>query len=360
MTQRYVFWGGYAGNNLGDEAILWAMSRLIRGLDPMAKQSVFLPDGVSAAVAAQYDAWGIEVVSGSLVSCLLRLRDARLIVGGGQMVDDSSYGWPVGWSSLFLLVNRIFGHRPLVLCIGAEPLRRPLTRWLVRNFYSLAAAITCRDEESTASLQEVGLSSAKVTTTRDVVFSLDRALLPQHASLGAKPRSVALLIAYDPARIRDEISRYSHLVRALRARDFAVKLVAHDLRPDYDPRALREVMQDYAEDPGVTAEAITTVPEAFALYARVDAVVSGRMHPLIMATLAGTLPVAYGGKAKVRSLLRNAPIPSIAADVEPEQAVLQLEAALADKGRLVPELARAVEQFRESVEETTRRAVGAR
>ena len=197
MAREYVFWGGYAGNNLGDEAILWAMSRLIRRLDPEATQHVFIPDGVSAAVAAQYAAWDVHVVSGPLLRAMAIFGRARLIVGGGQMIDDSSLGWPVGWSSLFLTANRFFGFRPLVLCIGAEALTKPLARLMVRRAYGLAAVITCRDEESSRAVRATGVPVAKVWTARDVVFSLDRDTLPQWAPGRSDGRTVAVLVAYE-------------------------------------------------------------------------------------------------------------------------------------------------------------------
>ena len=165
------------------------------------------------------------------------LRKARLVVGGGQMADDTSLGWPVGWSSLFLFVNWVSGKKPLVTCIGAESLNRPLPRMLVKYIYSLARVCTCRDADSTEVLRRAGISKDKVWTTRDVVFSLDRALLPQWRASEAKSHpKVAMLIAYDPKRIREGTTRSIHLIDALLNVGISVQLVAHDLRTDYDPQ----------------------------------------------------------------------------------------------------------------------------
>ena len=356
MARRYVFWGGYAGNNLGDEAILWAISGLIRRLDPEAEQHVFIPSGVSAAVAAQYQTWGIHVVSGPLLHCFAIFRRARLIVGGGQMIDDSSHGWPVGWSSVFLTANRLFGFRPLVLCIGAERLTKALPRFLVRRAYGLADVITCRDEESSLAVRETGVPSAKVWTARDVVFSLNRETLPHWTAARREGHTVAVLVAYDPARVQEDVSRYTRLVSGLRASGFFVHLIAHDLREAYDVQAVREVKASFPEDEVRTAP-VATVSEAFEVYARVDAVLSARMHPLIMGMLAGTLPIAFGGKAKVKSLLAISGIPAISADGEPLELASQFEAILAERDQLLPKLAETAASFRRSVEETTAKAL---
>ena len=357
MAEQYVFWGGYAGNNIGDEAILWAMSQLIRRLDPAAEQHVLHPNGVSAAVEAQYTTWGINVVSGSLPHCLRILSRARLIVGGGQMVDESTRGWPIGWSSIFLIANRLSGIHPLVLCIGAEPLTKAIPRFLVRRAYGLADVITCRDEESSAVVRSTGVNAAKVWTTRDVVFSLDRTQLPQWTTDSSDGQTVAVLIAYDPNRILEKVSNYTELVGALRARGFRVELVAHDLREEYDVHALHDVKSHYSDDPHVNVAHATTVSDAFGIYSRVDAVISARMHPLIMGMLAGTLPVAFGGKAKVKSLLSMSGIPSIAGTDDPLDLVSQFETILAKRQAILLQLANTATAFRSNVEDATARAL---
>ena len=356
MAKRFVFWGGYAGRNLGDEAILWAVSQLLRKLEPTASQCVLIPDGVPVDVEAQYAAWQIEVIKGRMPGCLDILRTARLIVGGGQMVDDTTLGWPVGWSSLFIAINAFFAQKPLVLCIGAEPLTRALPRFLVRHMYGMAKACTCRDDESTQVLRDAGISANKVWTTRDVVFSLDRCLIPQYQATGSTKTSVALVVAYDPNRVLDTISRYTKLIDALLECDMEVQLVAHDLRADYDVRARDEIYAMYKNDLRVRAPEARSVDEVLTIYSHSDAVISGRMHPLILASLAGTLPIAFGGKAKVQSLIAMSAIPTLTGDV-PLQQASQVQQLLDQRSNLLPAIAGAVDNFRINVENATERAL---
>ncbi len=356
MAKRFVFWGGYGGNNLGDEAILWALSQLLRKFEPAASQYVLIPDGVPAHVEAQYAAWQIKVIRGRMPGCLDILRTARLIVGGGQMVDDTTLGWPVGWSSLFIAINAFFGQGPLVLCIGAEPLKRALPRFLVHHMYALAKVCTCRDDESTRVLRDAGISAQKVWTTRDVVFSLDRRLIPQYQSTRSANPSVAMVVAYDPNRVLDTIPRYTKLIDALLEYGMDVQLVAHDLRADYDVRARDEIHAMYKGNSHVTAPVAKSVDEVLAIYSRSDAVISGRMHPLILASLAGTLPIAFGGKAKVQSLISMSGIPTLIAD-SPAQHALQVQKLLEQRSSLISAIASAVDNFRINVETTTERAL---
>jgi polysaccharide pyruvyl transferase WcaK-like protein len=304
----------------------------------------------------QYAAWQIEVIKGRMPGCLDILRTARLIVGGGQMVDDTTLGWPVGWSSLFIAINAFFRQRPLVLCIGAEPLNRALPRFLVQHMYGLAQVCTCRDDESTSVLRDAGISAKKVWTTRDVVFSLDRRLIPQYQATRSANPTVAMVVAYDPNRVLDTIDRYAKLIDALLEYGMDVQLVAHDLRPDYDVRARDEIHAMYKNNSRVTAPVARSVDEVLAIYSHSDAVISGRMHPLILASLAGTLPIAFGGKAKVQSLIAISGIPALASDLPALQAQ-QVQQLLEQRSDLLPAIASAVNNFRINVETATQRAL---
>ena len=356
MAKRFVFWGGYGGNNLGDEAILWALSQLLRKFEPVASQYILIPDGVPVHVEAQYRSWQIEVIRGRMPGCLDILRTARLIVGGGQMVDDTTLGWPVGWSSLFITINALSGKKPLVLCIGAEPLKRALPRFLVHHLYGLAQMCTCRDDESTQVLRDAGISAQKVWTTRDVVFSLDRSLVPQYQAARSVNPKVAMVVAYDPNRVLDAIPRYTKLIDALLGYGMDVQLVAHDLRADYDIRARDEIHAMYKDNLRVTASSAKSVDEVLAIYSHSEAVISGRMHPLILASLAGTLPIAFGGKAKVQSLIAMSGIPTLTSDI-PTQQALQVQQLLLQRSDLLPAIASAVDNFRINVESVTERAL---
>ena len=273
------------------------------------------------------------------------------------MIDDRSLGWPVGWSSLFLTASHLCGERPLVLCVGAEALTRPLPRFLVHHAYGLAEVITCRDEERSAAVRATGVPADQVWTTRDVVFSLDRSILPQWTPASSNGNTLAVVVAYDPARVQEDLARYVRLVTGLRALGFIVELVAHDLRPAYDLHALAVVKASFASDEAVRLAHATTTDDVFTLYARVDAVVSARMHPLIMGALAGTLPIAFGGKAKVRSLLTISGIPAIEPTGEAAALGSQVQSVLSRRHDLLPQLATTIAGFRRNVEDTTARAL---
>jgi polysaccharide pyruvyl transferase WcaK-like protein len=356
-ANEFAIWGGYGGHNLGDEAILWALSRQLRRLDPAARLYVLVPKTITPQATEQYKDWQIEIVNGSLKNSIRILRRARLIVGGGQLVDDISLGWPTGITSLFLIINWLCGNRPLILCIGAERLTRFLPKLLVKYVYGLATLCACRDSESAEVVREAGINGKKVIATRDVVFSLERKLLPprRDSRPDSRPR-IVLVVAYDATRFRVSTDSSVALIDGLVQLGYRVDLIAHDLRAEYDMCALAEIEERYSSNSSVRSPRPQSAEQAFSAYSRADAVISGRMHPLIMASLAGSLPIAFGGRAKVKALTRSSGIPSLTHDVAEKQ-LCQIEQLLAEKTPLLSQIGSFVDSCRIDVEDSIARAL---
>lgn len=311
MNEEFVIWGGYGGHNLGDEAILWSLSRLLKKLRPNAVQSVLVRAPVSALVAKQYEIWGVGIVRLGSLSSLRLLARARLIVGGGQLLDDTLSAWPVGWTSLVLFANAVARKQPLILCIGAEPIKRKITAFVARLFYSLARVCSCRDQESLEVVRSLGLPANKVVASRDVVFSLEREVLPARTRDGNPVQRVTLVLSHDPQRAPGKLDYFSELATEFLEAGCEVSFIAHDLRVEYDYGLLLGLEKEFGNHSRVTICKPKLVGEVLEVYANSDAVVSARMHPLILASLVRALPIAIRGTAKVKSLIDVLGLPSL-------------------------------------------------
>jgi polysaccharide pyruvyl transferase WcaK-like protein len=353
MAEAFVIWGGFGGHNFGDEAILWAASRLLRKLRPKSKQFVIVLHDISDNTAELYREWELDVVRAGSLDCLRALLIARLVVGGGQLVDDKTIGWPVGWTSLFLVANRIFGQRPLMLCIGAEAIKRRLTVRLVRHFYSLASVCTCRDAETAAILRKAGVPSARIWVARDMVFSLDRTVLPAHCAIKSSGYQIAVLIAKDADRLPDIIERLHLLITSLLRCGFQVRLLAHDVRDSYDRGALLLFKERYANEPRVITSRADTLKDILDLYSQCDAVISARMHPLILASLVGALPIAIVLTGKVKALAANLGIPILAFDSDPQVQAAQISQLVAQREEYTKPLEERSKEWGKTVEQVT-------
>jgi polysaccharide pyruvyl transferase WcaK-like protein len=351
MTDNaFVLWGGFGGYNLGDEAILWSQSLLLRKLRPTAKLCVIVRKTISAQTLQTYADWKLEVIYSGSLRCLKILRQARLVVGGGQLVDDKSLGWPVGWTSLFLLLNRILGRKPIILFIGAEPVARRLTKYLVRFVYSLAQVCVCRDAESLDNLKTIGFPASKLHCGNDVVFSIDRTLLPEgEASTSTLPK-IAVLIARDEKQLSDNIDSLNVLTAALVQSGAHVVLVGHDLREAYDIGALSRLEEIHKGNSKVSSHRANSVQDVLKLYSQCVAVISARMHPLILGSLVGALPIAIADTRKVRSLAALLGIPLLNLKEGPERQRVHVAEILARREPQVLEIRRRCQEFGSVVE----------
>lgn len=357
MTEEFAVWGGYGGHNLGDEAILWSMSRLLSKLRPGSSQSVLVRSQISEQVARQYELWGVKAVRFGSISSLRLLTRARLIVGGGQLLDDTLSAWPVGWTSLVLLMNAFAGKRPLILCIGAEPIKRKITAFIAKHFYSLAQVCSCRDLETLQVVQELGLPASKVVASRDVVFSLDRSLLPRRTRKDTLTERITLVLAHDPQRTPGKANYFGELVSEILSVGYEVSLVAHDLRVEYDYGLLLDLEKEFAGDARVTVCKPAFVDEALDIYANSDAVVSSRMHPLILASLVETLPIAIRSTAKVKSLIEALGLPSLDKSAGDGMRAKSILAALTRREPYLRSIKAQIAEFAPVVESTTANAL---
>ena len=349
--ETFLLWNAFGGHNLGDEAILWALSRQLYRLYPNAKIYALVPrHALMEQAKAVYKEWRVEPVYGFWRVYFGALRQARLIVGGGHLVDNVSRGMSSVITSSFFFVNWLYGMKPMILFVGAERVTRFVPHTIVKWVYSLATIVTCRDPESTKALNESGIPKEKLLTAKDVVFSLDRNLVPQWkaTTLPGLPR-VAVVVAYDRRRMREPDTSSVKLIQMLLQSGYIVELIAHDIREDYDRGALLRVKSKLEDHPRLIVHHADTTAEAFEIYSRVDAVISGRMHPLIMAALAGTLPIAYGGRVKVKSLTEMSGIPTLRQD-DPQREVDEIGQLLNQKAYLTERISQSIEGFRGEVE----------
>jgi len=301
----YALWGGYGGHNLGDEAILWALCHLISKFKPDAKLYVLIRGHIDDKVIARYKEWQLETVRFPSLRAIHLLREATVVAGGGQMVDDKSLGYPVFWTSVVLLVNRILGRRPLLMGIGAEPVKHPFTKFFLKYCYSLACVCNCRDSESAAVLEAVGVDPSRITISRDLVFSLYNPAAWQPRRNQERPLKVALIVKYDPNRNQGNNTDFSALTRSLLRVGFDVHLIAHDLRVEYDQGHLNQLASEFSDEPKVVCHSVRETQGLMHIYSFVHAVISNRMHPLILAALVKSIPIAIMGTPKVNALVAN-------------------------------------------------------
>lgn len=302
-------WGAYGGMNIGDEAILVAMIDLLRrhDLDPrtLIVQSPPEPD-----VAAAYKRRGLEPVAFRSMGRLFKaLRRTDLVCGGGQLMDDrGGLGFPVGFTSCLILANRVLGGRPIIFGIGAEPMQRGTSKWLVKRCYSLAPLAMVRDRPSHEALVAAGYPAGQAAVGGDVALTLHG--LASDDRTTKRSKRLLLVPNRDPQRVGNLAPTFDTVVDAARGSGWEVKVMAHDRRPEYDVGELDRIRSALGTE-GVEYVVPTSLNDGYTHYQQADVVVSARMHPLLLSIIHGVTPVAIPVVAKVRTLVADLSLPTL-------------------------------------------------
>jgi polysaccharide pyruvyl transferase CsaB len=322
---------GYQGfANVGDEAILAGIEHLLRG-SPIEVVAVAGGDRapISAFPAARRITSRRLLPSLAAVAAMRRAR-VLLVSGGGLLHDHWAIVIPryLAWS----LLARILGLRICWVGVGVGPIRRHWARWLAALTSRLAHLVTVRDDASAGWLRRVGVRR-EAEIVPDPAFFLEPVPHIGGGGLG--------LIVRPPVPSQRALeSRLTDALAGLaggRAAHQPITILTMERAFD---ATYAESLADAIEQAAGTRPEINPLPldapSTLAELARFDAVVSVRLHGLILCALAGTscLPIVYDDKvaaAAARLGLGGIAVPL--AEVDAKRLGDELDRACADTVR---------------------------
>jgi polysaccharide pyruvyl transferase CsaB len=283
---------GYQGfGNLGDEAILSGIERLLDG-----HVTVTAVVGGSRAAIAAYPAVPRLASDRSWPTLAavraLRRADGLLLAGGGLLHDHWTLVVPryLAW----LVAAKLLGRPVVWLGVGVGPFRRRALGRLAGLTLRLSRLVLVRDQASARTATAAGGRVDGVIP--DPALFLDRP--------AAAERHGLLIIVRAP--IHDDAKSGDALADALAA--FATAHAADDVPPvivsfaGTRDDAFARLVENRLRAAGVSVASVEQLgpdPEAgLARLARAEAVVSVRLHGLLLSVLAGTpcAVVAYDEK----------------------------------------------------------------
>lgn len=309
--RRPLLCGYYGEHNLGDDALLEVLlSQLPEGCDPLvtARDQPWVRGRFGVKTC---DRRRLQEVIQRLGSC-----DA-LVFGGGSLLQDATSLPSLVYYCLLILLARLQGKPVLLWGQGLGPLKRPISRGLVRVVLPLATAISWRDGAS-------GQLAARLGSRRHTVGSDPVWAYPRGAWQGVGGPIVLCwrpLGQLEPDGWRPYLQALAALVEGS---DREVVWLPFHQGQD---RGLLQWLDRSGLVPPVVRQrsregAAEEPAAAMALFARAALVVAMRLHGLILAALAGS-PVAalsYDPKVAAAALALGCPLQDLEAPPDPRLA----------------------------------------
>lgn len=301
-----VICGAYGQDNAGDEAVLRAIIGELRAIDP--DLPLWVMTRKPKEVRKQYRTGAVYTFN--VPGFCRRMAGSKLYVnGGGSLIQDVSSRRSL-WFYLFTLsAAKRLGCRVMMYGCGIGPVSSPDGQKRTGKVLNRSVdAITLRDRDSVDTLKQLGVSRP------EIVLAADPAL-----TLPAAPRETAdaLLAA---AGLEPERQRYLGItVRPWqgfeeKAADFAAAAdfawaelgltpVFIPIVGDIDTGAARTVAAHIRKAPYAILSPCSSTADTIALFARMDVMLSMRLHALIFAAGHGVPLVGAVYDPKVSAFL---------------------------------------------------------
>ncbi len=290
---RLVAVGFQGFGNVGDEAILCGLERLLEGaasFDAIIAGTVAPVWG--APGARRVHPWKLMPTPAAMR--LIRRSDG-LVISGGGLVNDY---WPVviprylAW----VLAARLMG-RPVVWAgVGVGPVRRAPWRILGGLAFALSTSVLVRDRASELAARGL-LPAAVVAVAADPAFAMEVPPRAGGSGVGFIVRSPA---PGDEIHLERLVDSLASVVLALHARGEQVEILTmHASEDGAMTAALYAALSDEARQTVAMRPLPPDPHQAAVALGAYKVLVSSRMHGLILGALVGVPSVAIVVDAKV-------------------------------------------------------------
>lgn len=299
---RIVVSGYYGCGNLGDEAVLAGILLSFRLRFPAQPVEFTVLSANPEDTVRLHGVRALPRMSPSALRHALR-RCHLFISGGGSLFQDAT-------SLRSLLYYAAIAHyacrlgRPVMLYAqGIGPLRRGISRRIVRGVANRAAVVTVRDEASRTLLREIGVERP-VEVTADPAFVLPiEDADPLMWEFGLEEGNL-LGFALRPWRAqRLPISGLVRMIETASLRSSGRAVLLPLQHPD--DLELAERIAAASTVPAVVIRRRLAPREGVALVARMQALAAMRLHALIFGAMGGVPSLALAYDPKVEAMAQR-------------------------------------------------------
>lgn len=320
--KKVLISGYYGFGNTGDEAILSAMITSLRSEIPNINITVssFHPNETEAR-------YGVKAIPRSIREIRRALKKSDLFIsGGGGLLQDVTSVRSLIYYCLLLILARVERVPVMIYGQGIGPIKRVLSKFLVKLAISGCNVIAVRDEGSKAILEKIGVR-------REVVVTADPALLLKPVQVlklsGIKRPAIGFALRAWPGI---DFTRVAEVADEIACRfDASVVLIPFHGNRD---RSVAEQVAGRMKQKAFVIDDIELPSETLGVVGELDVLVGMRLHSTIFAAVQGVpfIPIAYDPKVTEFSSLVGAPQPIACKDITSNALIPGIEQLLGANG----------------------------
>ena len=309
---KIVLSGYFGFNNAGDEAILYAMLKTFKKIEPELEITVLTHD--PEKTQKQYAEMGIKVVNRWKIFEVFPalFRCDLLLSGGGSLFQDvSSRNSPLYYLGIIFLA-RLFDKPVMIYAQGIGPLKKKRNRRLTCWILNTVNKITVRDQESKDDLIGLGIQQ-EIFVTADAVLALNKQQeieektgqeILKRYEIKREEGEKLLGVYLRPWEKNEYLLPLVEALNAMLERNW--KIVFIPMQFPGDISVAKEAANLLNNHQGVILREGYSPEELLSITKNFDLIVGMRLHSLIMAGVAGVPMVGLSYDPKVDRFLRQA------------------------------------------------------
>jgi L-malate glycosyltransferase len=313
--------GSYGTGNLGDEAILAGMKRLLTGTMCHGERLVVFSRDPEETRSLH----GVTARRKNPADLVL---SKKVIIGGGQLIQD--LGNNALKFSLLGLLAKVLGKHVSYCAVGVSSIASPITRLIARLSLNLADDVSVRDPASRNRLQDLGVHK-KVDVVEDPSIYMEPAS-PNEASCilrreigrirGNTDFTIGLTMQHTFSRELDRLLRdflFTFSSRVL-AKHPEVRIVFVPFNSNKDIAMDQDILygkwlKRKLDSPRFSVIEGKYRPQSIkALFKLLDLVISTRLHPLLFAYQLNVPAIGVCADKKVEGFCRYRRLPFVRSD----------------------------------------------
>lgn len=300
-----IICGAYGYGNAGDDAILKSIIQAVRETDRTMPITVLAKN--TDSIKKRYRVGSIYTLN--VPKFLWKMRRSKLYINGGGTLIQNATSRRSLWYYLFTLAAaKLLGNKVDMYGCGMGPISGKPDTWLVKKVLgSSVDCITLREEDSVRELHKLGVKKPKIVLSSDPALALSptdkestEALLQKHGlSPDGKYLCFMLRTWYgflDKAPAFAKAAEYAY-------ETYGLTPVFLSLNTEHDDVAAAQVLA-HVHCPHVVIHETIEPETLISLLSYMQAVVSLRLHGLILSSMSGVPLVGVSYDPKIGSFLQ--------------------------------------------------------